>query len=215
MNSTKLSYYLIFLMLVISLISSFLVFDLVPNTIPSHWNAEGKVDGYSPKELGLFLMPIITILVIITIIIIPKIDPKKKNIKKFRFYFDVFVVTLTGFLLYLHFLTIFYALELIKNMILMLLPAFAFLFFVIGIMVEKAKQNYTIGIRTPWTLANEKVWEKTHEKTGKWIKIASIITLIGIFFQGLEIFFILTPIIIVFIISTIYSYYLFSKIKNK
>ncbi len=214
MNSTTISYCLIFLMLIISITTSLLVFNLVPDTIPSHWNTEGKVDGYSSKELGLFLMPLITILIIIIILIIPKIDPKKKNIKKFQFYFDIFVVTLTGFLLYLHLLTIFYALELIENMILMLLPAFAFLFFVIGIMVEKSKQNYSIGLRTPWTLANEKVWEKTHEKTGKWIKLASAIILIGIFFQGLEIFFILTPIIIVFIISTIYSYYLFSKTKN-
>lgn len=211
MNTTKTSYIITIIILIFALATSFLVYDLLPEQIPSHWNSQGQVDAYAPKEIGLFIMPIINIIVLIILIIVPKIDPKKNNIAEFREYFDYFIITFTGFLAYLHFLTIFFSMGLINNLNFFLIPAFSVLFFVIGIMIGKAKQNYSIGIRTPWTLANKKVWEKTHKVTAKFVKIAAVISLFGLFFPSNEIFFVLVPILIVFIGSIVYSYYLFSK----
>ena len=91
---------------IISLIIGIYFYPLMPEKVASHWNAEGEVDGYMPKFWGLFLMPIISAVLLFLFIIIPKIDPLKHNIEKFRKYFDGFIVLMMVFLFYLYILTI-------------------------------------------------------------------------------------------------------------
>ncbi len=88
---------------------------------------------------------------------------------------------------------------------------FAFLAYSIGIMVEHAQQNFFIGIRTPWTLASESVWDKTHRIAGKFYKIAAVLSLIGEFFQKYAILFVIVPIIAASIYVMIFSYFEFKK----
>lgn len=91
-------------------------------------------------------------------------------------------------------------------MIQLLVPAFAALFYYCGVLTEQAKRNWFIGIRTPWTLSSERVWEKTHKICGKLFKIAGVIALVGILFQRSALFFILAPVILVAAHTIIYSY---------
>ena len=64
-----------------------------------------------------------------------------------------------------------------------IIPAFAVLLFYIGILIKHAKRNWFIGIRTPWTLSSDKVWDKTHALGGKLFQVSAVITLGGIFFD--------------------------------
>jgi len=64
----------------------------------------------------------------------------------------------------------------------MMVPALGILFYYCGILIENAKRNWFIGIRTPWTLSNEKVWERTHKIGGKLFKIAGLIAFLWYFF---------------------------------
>ena len=183
----------------------------MPEKMASHWNIKGEVDGYLSKSWGLFLMPIILIGVVLLYLIAPKIDPLKKNIEKFRKYFDGFIVLLLLFLFYLYTLTIFWNLGLKFDIGQAIIPALAVLFYYCGVLLEKAKRNWFIGIRTPWTLSNDVVWDKTHKIGGKLFKIAGIIAIFGIFFQKYALFFILAPIILVVVCATIYSYTEYQK----
>lgn len=85
------------------------------------------------------------------------------------------------------------------------------LFFYIGILCENAKRNWFIGIRTPWTLSSERVWERTHKIGGKLFKIAGVIAFVGVFFQSYALFFILVPVISVAAYTIIYSYVEYQK----
>ncbi len=96
-----------------------------------------------------------------------------------------------------------------------LIPALGILFYYAGILVENAKRNWFIGIRTPWTLSSEKVWDKTHKIGGKLFKIAGIIALLGILFQKYALFFVLVPIISVAIYTIVYSYFEYQKETKK
>ena len=183
----------------------------MPEKMASHWNFKGEVDGCLSKFWGLFLMPIILIGVVLLYLIVPKLDPLKENIEKFRKYFDGFIVLLLLFLFYLYVLTIFWNLGLKFNISQAIIPALAVLFYYCGILLEKAKRNWFIGIRTPWTLSNDMVWEKTHKIGGKLFKIAGIVTILGIFFQKYILFFIFVPIILVVVYTTIYSYTEYQK----
>ncbi len=183
----------------------------MPEKMASHWNFKGEVDGCLSKFWGLFLMPIILIGVVLLYLIVPKLDPLKENIEKFRKYFDGFIVLLLLFLFYLYVLTIFWNLGLKFDIGQAIIPALAILFYYCGILLEKAKRNWFIGIRTPWTLSNDMVWEKTHKIGGKLFKIAGIVTILGIFFQKYILFFIFVPIILVVVYTTIYSYTEYQK----
>ena len=63
-----------------------------------------------------------------------------------------------------------------------LLPAMGLLFFGLGFMVERAQPNWFIGIRTPWTLSNPVVWQKTHRVGGLAFKVSGVLVLVGLLF---------------------------------
>jgi len=184
----------------------------LPARFASHWNAAGQVNGYVSKFWGLFLEPLISLVLLITFLIIPKVDPLKENIAKFRNYFDTFVLLIMIFLFYLYALTIFWNIGHRFNMIVTLVPAFAVLFLYAGILVENAKQNWFIGIRTPWTLSNEAVWNKTHKLGGQLFKASGLAALFGIVFQNYAILFVILPVILTAIYAVIYSYVEYQKI---
>ena len=187
----------------------------MPQEMASHWNSQGQVDGYIGKFWGVFLMPIISLAIFFMFLIIPKIDPLKKNIDKFRKYFDWFILLMVIFLFYIYLLTLFWNLGYRFNMGQLMIPALGILFFYIGILVEKAERNWFVGIRTPWTLSNDQVWQKTHQLGSKLFKISGIIAFIGVFFPRYSLWFVLIPVIFTAIWTTIYSYFEYQKENKK
>jgi len=187
------------------------LYPLMPEKIASHWSARGEVDDYMPKFWGLFLMPILLIGMFFLFILIPKIDPLKENIEKFRKYYDGFIMIIALFFFYIYALTIFWNLGLRFDMTYLLTPALAILFYYVGILTENAKRNWFIGIRTPWTLSNENVWNKTHKIGGKMFKVAGIIILLGLLFPEYTILFMLVPALFVAFYTVAYSYFEYQK----
>jgi len=179
----------------------------MPEKMASHWNAKGQVDGYMSRFWGLFLMPTISLGLLVLFILIPMIDPLKENIEKFRTYFDGFIVLLILFLFYIYLLTIFWNIGMRFNMTRLLAPALGALYYSIGILTENAKRNWFIGIRTPWTLSDDRVWDKTHKIGGRLFKIAGIIALLGFFFPSIAIYFMVVPVILVAVYTFVYSYF--------
>ena len=202
------------LIIMISFIIGISFYSLLPDKVASHWNARGEVDGYMSKFGGLFLMPIISLVLLLLFIIIPKIDPLKHNIEKFRKYFDGFIVLMMLFLFYLYILTILWNIGVRFNFVHLLVPIFSIFFYYCGILIQKAQRNWFIGIRTPWTLSNEQVWNKTHKIGGKLFKIAGIISLIGILLPEYALFFVICPLIIASLFPVIYSYFAYQKLTK-
>lgn len=200
--------------LIISFLIGIYFYYQFPDKIVSHWDSQGQPNGYMSKFWGLFLMPLISVALFLLFMLLPKIDPLKNNIKKFRNYFDGFIIIIFIFLFYLYILTILWNLGLKFNMILFLIPAFAVLFYYAGILIEHAKRNWFIGIRTPWTLSSEKVWNKTHKLGAKLFKVSAIIILLGLIFQKYAIWFIIIPIIFSVIDTTVYSYFEYKKLRK-
>ncbi len=204
----------IFIALVIVLVSfifGVVIYPRMPARMASHWNIRNEVDGHISRFWGVFLMPLISLGLFFLFLIIPVIDPLRENIKKFQRYFDLFIIFFLLFLLYLYLLTIFWNLGFSFRMSRMLLPAFSLLFFYCGILIEKAKRNWFIGIRTPWTLSNEVVWEKTHKIGGKLFKITGIIALFGFLFPNYAFYLVIIPILGVTLFTFFYSYFLYQK----
>jgi uncharacterized membrane protein len=202
---------IIFIIILLSFAVGIYLYPQMPAKMASHWNIRGQVDGYMSRFWGLFLMPFISLVLLLLFILIPKIDPLKANIEKFRKYFDGFIILIILFLFYLYLLTIFWNFGNKFSMNQVLPPAFGTLLFYCGILIEKAKRNWFIGIRTPWTLSNDKVWERTHKIGGKLFKVVGIIAFLGIIFPNYVFFLILFPVIAVSIYTVIYSYFEYRK----
>ena len=146
----------------------------MPEKMASHWNIKGEVDGYMSRFWGLFLMPFILFGLGLLFILILRIDPLKENIEKFKKYYDGFIILFFIFMLTIYFQVILWNLGIKIGPNVILPVGLGVLFFYVGILCENAKQNWFIGIRTPWTLSSEKVWDKTHKIVGKLFKIAGI-----------------------------------------
>ncbi len=207
----KKSYLVIIVLILISFGLGTYFFPQMPDKMAFHWNIKGEADGYMSKFWGLFLMPIISLGLFLLFLLIPKVDPLKANIEKFRKYFDGFIVLIMVFLFYIYLLSIAWNLGKRFDMCQMMAPALGMLFYYCGILTENAKRNWFIGIRTPWTLSSESVWDKTHKIGGKLFKIVGLIAFLGIIFPNYVFYFILVPVFLAAFYTITYSYFEYQK----
>jgi len=210
MNKTKI--FILFLVLA-SFGLAFYFYPFMPDQMASHWNINGEVDGYMSKLWGLFLIPIMMAVFTLMFFFIPKIDPEKKKIKEFEKHFDDFIIVFNLFMLYVYLLTILWSAGETFNMTQAIMPALAFIFYFSGVLIGRAKRNYTIGIKLPWTLASDDVWEKTNKRGEYTFKGVAIFTLLGAFFPNYAWMLLFFPLIATIIYLCIYSYIEYKKIK--
>lgn len=198
-------------LVLLSFILSIYFYPQVPEKMATHWNSQGEVDGYMSKLWGLFFMPLVITGIVIMFLIIPKIDPKKENIAKFRKYYDRFIVILILFMIAVHLQILLWnaGIKISPNSVLPL--GIGLLFYYIGILTENAERNWFIGIRTPWTLSSDRVWKKTNHIGGKLFKIAGMAAILGAFFPEYAIYFILVPIMVIAGLTVVYSYIEYQK----
>ncbi|MFH0860702.1 MAG: DUF1648 domain-containing protein [Candidatus Altiarchaeota archaeon] len=199
------------LIMMVSFAVGLYAYQQMPDRVASHWNAQGKVDGYMPKFWGVFLMPVIMALVSTLFLLIPRIDPLKANIDKFRGYYQGFILIVAAFLLYIYLLTVFWNFGHRFNMTLALVPALGLLYYCVGIVMGHAQRNWFIGIRTPWTLSSDVVWRQTHEKGAKLFKASGLVAVLGAFFQDYAIVLAVGPVIISSFYLMAYSYFSYQK----
>ncbi|MEW5955802.1 MAG: SdpI family protein [Candidatus Micrarchaeota archaeon] len=152
-------------------------YSVLPPVVASHWNAAGLADGFSSKETS-FLFPVLVVVIIILFNWLPKYDPLAHNIEKFGAEWSLFKAVLVAFFIYVQALFIAYNLGFTFNFGQLLAPGLAALFYAVGVMLAKAKRNYFIGIRTPWTLASDLVWDKTHSIGAKLFKAVAVAVLV-------------------------------------
>lgn len=199
-------------LIVFAVTFSLSVYDRLPEQMASHWNTASQVDGYISRFWGAFLMPVITAAMLVLFLVIPQIDPLKANIAQFREYFNAFIMMVIVFMVYLHILTMLWNLGYDQfNMGAAMLPAMGLLFVFAGIMMRNAKRNFFIGIRTPWTLSSDRVWDQTHRLGSTLFIISGILAMLGAFFANQAIWFIMLPILGSTLFLLIYSYVLYQR----
>lgn len=135
--------------------------------IPIHWGLDGQVNGYAPKEVGLLLLPLMTAAITVLFALIPRFEPRRPNLERSgRAYGAIWiaVVTLLGGV---HVLSVAIALGAALEVTRLILIGVGALFVVIGNYLPTVRPNYLVGIRTPWTLASDLSWVRTHRVGGR------------------------------------------------
>ncbi len=194
----------------ISLVLAFVFWTVMPDEMITHWGPSGKPDGYGPKWMGLLLMPAVLLLVYMLYFLIPRIDPLKRNIEKFFDYYQNLILVLMGFVLYLYVVSILLNLGYGFSINLFLFPGLSALFYYLGVVLEKAKRNWFVGIRTPWTLSSDRVWKKTHKKGSIIFKILAVVMLAGLVYEDVFLI-VVIPVLTGTVYLFVYSYYEYRK----
>jgi len=177
-----------------------------------HWNSEGVADGFADKKVGLFLFPIVILGLQLLFLAIPRIAVYKRNIQDFTPYYT------NMRLLFILFLSGTYAVSLLwnlghpVNMSYYVVPSLAVLFYYIGYSLKFLKRNYFIGVRTPWTLSSDEVWNKTHLLASKIFRGVSVFMLLGLFYPT-KMFLFIVPLIFGVFYMLAYSYWIGRKVE--
>jgi len=203
-------------LLIIIFAIAFYTYPKLPDKIPVHWNAYGEIDNYSSK-LMVFLIPVIYLFFVIISFVLPAADVFKDNIKKFYKYFYGMKILFGIFFLVLFISTLLPNFGFHINISQIVIASIAVLFFIIGMILPKTERNYFIGIRTPWTLASDDVWKKTHVLGGRLFIVIAVLLIIGFFVLDSSMLYILFIILLVLLVIYLmyYSYMLYKKERSK
>jgi len=193
--------------ILLPILAGLILWNQLPERIPGHWNAAGEVDSWTGKVFAVFGMPLILLAFQWLCVLGTMADPKKANHSGKILHLVFWVIPVLSCVLH----TIIYAVALGKNIrVEVVLPVLiGLLLAIVGNYLPKCKQNYTIGIKIPWTLNSEENWNRTHRFAGwLWVVCGLVIMLTG-FFGGFWIFF---GIVLLMVFAPfIYSYVLHRK----
>jgi len=180
--------------------------------VPTHWNSQGQIDGWSSKTFAALFFPLLTIAIYLLMLFLPKIDPLKENYQYFekQYYFIRLILVL--FLAGIYIFAFFSAMGYRFNIMYFMVPFLSALFVVLGIFLPKIKKNYFVGIRTPWTLQSDEVWIKTHKFAGKTMVAGGILGIFTVFLGNSAFWVFIIVMIIAALLPVIYSYFIYRRI---
>ena len=208
-QTMKNDWYLLVIILIPLAIALYLYPEL-PAKLPSHWNIYGEIDGYSSKPFAVWFFPLLNLGIYFMMIILPKIDPRRENYLRFGKSYRIIRILLIIFLAILYLVTILAGLGYPVKVDLLVKLGVSLLLLVMGNVMGKFQHNYFVGIKTPWTLANEEVWRKTHRVASKiWVGAGLacfILSIIGTLWANYAFFAIIMLIAFVPIVMS-YVYY--------
>jgi uncharacterized membrane protein len=188
-----------------------LVYPRLPERMAIHFSAAGQPDGYLARPLAVALLPGVAATVLVLFKIVPAIDPLGGNIERFQRYYDFFVVFAVGILAYVHGLVLAYNVGYRFDMTTVVVPLLAVTFVVAGYVIENARQNWFVGIRTPWTLSDEEVWDRTHQRAGVLFKLAGLVSLLALAFPEYFEVIVVAPVVAATLFATVYSFVLYRR----
>lgn len=184
----------------------------VPDNLPMHWNFKGQVDSYGSKFLAAFFGPSLTLWLYILMLLLPFLDPLKKNYHYFERAYYLVRLVLIAFLALLYCISLFVGFNLGVNISHLIIPLIGLLFVTFGAMLPQIKQNYFFGVRTPWTLHSEEVWKKTHEFAGIIFVIIGILISAAILAGDWAFIFFMFVVLSGSTLVVGYSYWIYKKI---
>lgn len=161
----KKSRILLYITSILSLVGTLILYPGLPEQIPVHYNYNWEVDGYGVKQVAL-LIGVFPLAMCILMDILPVIDPKKKNLQKSERVYDIFRYLLVFLFLFVNWITLLIAKGVNMNAKVVMALIMGIVFVGLGNYMPKVKPNYFLGIKTPWTLANDVSWRKTHRVGG-------------------------------------------------
>lgn len=194
-----------------------ILWDQLPERMPSHWNIRGEIDGYAGKKFGVLFLPILNVIVILLCLVLPRLDPKSRNydIETKASIAGVFKVCRLAISLFFsavviatYFVALHYPLDLTR----LLAGGLGLMLAVMGNSMTKLRPNSFAGFRTPWSLGSRTVWLRTHRLGGRLMVGCGLALFLESLFLPAWLYFlagVLPLILLVGVVPAAYSYFSF------
>ncbi|RTE02001.1 SdpI family protein [Paenibacillus whitsoniae] len=205
------------LLLIISFspaIWALIVYNQLPDTVASHFGANNEPNGWMSKN-GMIIVLVLLGFMPLFLKAVRAIDPKRGNFSKFPVAFEVTRIGVSILLAAAGWGMLLYNLGYHVQMSKIVLVAIGVLFAVMGNFMTQVKPNYTFGIRTPWTLANDEIWRKTHRMGGPLMMLGGVFAFIAAFVtNGTAVIVLIAAMIAMFLVPVLYSYVLYARMPK-
>ena len=193
------------------------VYNRLPGEIPVHWDINGEIDRYGSRS-ELFLIAGMNLFLGIFMPLVAKVDPKRKNYVRF---WETYEWMIIWTLLFMTVITGVILTETLQpgtlNISEVVCVMVAVLFIVLGNMMPKIKRNFFTGVKTPWALSSDTVWNKTQRLGGKSLVLGGVLILLSAFLsEGKVMFFTIIGVaLLMCIVPTVMSYVWYQKEMDK
>ena len=154
------------ILIVAAVVATVMVYARLPEQMPTHWGVSGEADGWSSRLWGAWMIPLMMPVIWLIMRAIPHIDPRKANYEKFAGTYDALVSLILAFMLVMHIAVLMAGLGRPGLMERFAMPAVGLFIAAMGFLLPRARPNWFVGIRTPWTLTSDLSWERTHRIGG-------------------------------------------------
>lgn len=203
------------ILIIINFLASIYFFSNFPDSVPVHWNLAGQPDGWSNKTFAAFFFPGLILFLYLLLLYLPLFDPFKKRYEEFSTAYQSIRLSLVTLFTLLYLASSYNGLGYNVPIAKIVPLSIGLLFMVIGNLLPKVKKNWFVGIRTPWTLANEEIWNKTHRLGGKIFFLSGLLMILGILFDPKIYIWIFGLTIFLTVFFTMgYSWWLWHKINK-
>jgi uncharacterized membrane protein len=169
------------------LVGTLVAYPSLPNVVPLHWDAHGQVNGWGPKWSLFLYGPGLMLLIVLMFSALPWLSPKKFEIDSFRatyLYIMIVIVALMAYCQGLILLAALGSLSGVFDMSRAIEGGACLLIALLGNVLGKVRRNFYVGIRTPWTIANERVWNMTHRLAAKTFFAGGLLGLIAVILRA-------------------------------
>jgi len=202
---------LIILLCLVAIGLSVWAYPLLPEQVASHWGIDGQANGYSSRALATLLMPGMMVGLALLLKFLPRLDPLRANVEQFRNRYNRFIIALLLFFLIIHALTLAWNLGYKVSFNVVLPVAIGGLMYSVGTLCQHSKRNWFIGVRTPWTMSSDAVWDATNQRAGILFKACGVIAILSALIPTYSFWFIIVPILATAIYTVVYSYVVYRR----
>jgi len=187
---------------------------ILPDRIPTHWNIHNQVDAYGSKTTTLILLPSAGLISLFLTLVLPKLSPRNFEIDRFETTFAMAMVFVAALFLYLSIIILRATLTNSLDISRMIMAGIFGFFAGFGNLLGRVRRNFYMGIRTPWTLASEKVWDATHRSAGHlWFVVGLIGAALAL--VGMPVVASIVLITVMALWPVVNSYFLYQKLEGK
>jgi uncharacterized membrane protein len=153
----------------------------LPDRVPAHWNVHGVVNRYTSRTFFLVPLPLFVLALWGLLRVLPRIDPWRENYPKFQGTYDLVVNCALTVIALADVAVVGRALGSPVPLDRVMPGVVGVLLVIIGNVMPRARPNFWFGIRTPWTLTNPRVWERTHRFAGYVFVLAGVVGILSAF----------------------------------
>lgn len=195
------------LIILLPVLMGVFLWDQLPAEVATHFDMAGNANGWSSKGFAVFGIPAFLMAVHLICFAATCADPKAKNINDKMMTLVLWIVPVISLLVPV---TVYgYALGLQINFSLYGMVFVGVAFIIIGNYLPKCRQNYTMGIKMPWTLSDEENWNHTHRMAGFLWVAGGFVIMANAFLQWVWLF--LVVVLVMVLAPMIYSYLYYKK----